>query len=85
MIVLLLLLHWAAAAVDQMPRRRQNEEQSRRRHLVFGGTAAVQNRYPYFTRIQLKDNFQTCGGTLIASDMVLTNPYCNMYETKQPQ
>lgn len=77
MIVLFLLLHWAAA-VDRLPRRRRRQEEQGRRHLVFGGTAAVQNRYPYFTRIQLKNRFQVCGGTLIASDMVLTNPYCNM-------
>jgi hypothetical protein len=54
----------------------QHVQQSR--GLVLGGDDAVQNRYPYFTRIDLPDRFEVCGGTLIASDMVLTNPSCNM-------
>jgi len=47
---------------------------------VVGGIASTQDRYPYQVAL-LRDDTQFCGGSLIASEWVLTAAHCAGYVT----
>ena len=45
---------------------------------IIGGSAADATRYPYYTYVRLSTEFEavSCGGSLIAPDVVLTAAHC---------
>jgi secreted trypsin-like serine protease len=44
---------------------------------IIGGDDADQDRFPYYVML-LKRNDFVCGGTLIASDVVLSSAHCDV-------
>ena len=55
--------------------RRANDLESR----IIGGTNALRSRFPYFVSLTGENiSNHYCGGTLIASDVVLTAAHCNV-------
>ena len=43
---------------------------------IIGGTDAPRGRYPYFVSLLTAFRGRTCGGTLVAPDVVLTAAHC---------
>lgn len=46
---------------------------------VFNGTDAEEDRFPYYTAMYDRDGNILCGGTLIASNIVLSAAHCQLY------
>ncbi len=44
---------------------------------IVGGTNAPQNRYPYFVSLLNQYGAHSCGGTLVAPDVVISAAHCN--------
>jgi len=74
--------------------RRKHQQHLKHRNLIVGGQAAPPGRFPYVVSLQLEKildesasanavDVHTCGGTLIANDVVLTAGHCG-YEELQP-
>ena len=80
-------------------RQKRRKQQQQHRNLIVGGQAAPPGRFPYVVSLQLEkildesasannggaevSDVHTCGGTLIANDVVLTAGHCG-YEELQP-
>ena len=73
--------------------RRRKQHQRLNRELIVGGQAAPPGRFPYVVSLQLEkvldetsengaevSDLHTCGGTLIAMDIVLTAGHCGYEE-----
>lgn len=45
---------------------------------IIGGSATIESRFPYYVALRRKGGTLLCGGTLIASDVVLTAAHCQV-------
>jgi len=82
------------AKKNKLKQRRRKQQHLKHRNLIVGGQAAPSGRFPYVVSLQLEKildesasanavDVHTCGGTLIANDVVLTAGHCG-YEELQP-
>ena len=90
-------IHDDDASNNLIKYKRRKALRKRQRELVVGGAIADPGRYPYVVSLQLEkildepvgndgadvSDVHTCGGTLIAMDVVLTAGHCG-YEELQP-
>ena len=87
------------AKKNKLKQQRRKQQYNLHRNLIVGGQAAPPGRFPYVVSLQLEkildesasannggaevSDVHTCGGTLIANDVVLTAGHCG-YEELQP-
>ena len=91
------LQHYTAKN-NLIKRRKAQRQQLHHRNLIVGGQAAPPGRFPYVVSLQLEkvldpstndgaevSDVHTCGGTLIAMDVVLTAGHCGYEELPSSQ
>jgi secreted trypsin-like serine protease len=52
------------------------QENGARTPRIVGGSDAQVGRYPYMVSLLSRSGFYTCGGVLVAKDLVLTVAHC---------
>lgn len=74
LLIVSLIAHQATPSVA-LPSISHNSNNNRKRDLIINGTIAPPGRYPYAVYSQDND-FPFCGGSLIATDVILTAAHC---------
>jgi secreted trypsin-like serine protease len=67
---------WAQASTNETTLRYWGDSEGVTTRII-GGQDGDQDRFPYFVML-LKRNQFVCGGTLIASDVVLSSAHCDV-------